>query len=226
MSKGRRSIAEEVVLNPHGGIASFAASRVSHPYPNMLYGEAMIDQLLHGRAATVGEAFARIRADMQARSNLISERLARVDGRLVKREHASLYNLFGDPAVRLRYPADMFVELQGDPKPGAPLTVALDAGDLDADVLVTLETRRSQVRESLRPAAEIDGLPLEEALAAMEHNHEVATDKVVRHFEARLVDGKARVALTAPDEPGDYLVKVMANGPSGSAWAHRFFQVR
>jgi hypothetical protein len=226
MSKGRRSIAEEVVLNPGGGIASFAASRVSHPYPNMLYGEAMIDQLLDGRAETVGEAFARIRADMQARSNAIGERLARVDGPAVKREHAALYNLFGDPAVRLRYPADMSVTLEGEPKPGVPLNVQLDAGDLSADALVTLETRRRKVRRRLRSAAEIDELPLEQALAAMQQNHANATDKVVHHFEVRLVHGKASVAVTAPDEPGEYVVKVMATGQTRSAWGHRFFEVR
>ena len=42
---GLPSLAERMILNPGGPVAVFASSRESHPYPNALYGQAIIGPL-------------------------------------------------------------------------------------------------------------------------------------------------------------------------------------
>jgi hypothetical protein len=229
MSQGRRSIAEEAVLNPMGAIASFAATRESHPYPNLLYGEALIAQLIRSRPRTLGEGITAVRRDMIGRFNLIGERLSRIDTTALKREHVALYNLFGDPATRLRYPDAIGVRLAkgGSYAAGAAIVVELASADLsEARALVTVELRRTDVRGELRPADQIDQLPLDAALDAMSDNHARVSDKVLARSEHAVDDGRARFEVRAPDRPGDYVIKVFALGGDRTGWGHAPFSVK
>ncbi len=221
MSKGRRSIAEEAVLNPAGAIAAFAASRVSHPYPNLLYGEALVEALLKGRPRTLGEGILAVKRAMIEGSNFAGELLLDIDTDLLKREHESLYNLFGDPATRLRYPKALSIALAGKAKAGQPLTIQVRSADISSGKLtITLETRRKVISKPLVGQEAIEEMPTEEALAAIAENHARASDKVLVRQQTPLRKGAADVALPAPAKPGNYVIKTYLQATGDAAWGH------
>jgi len=227
MSKGRRSIAEEAVLNPKGSIAAFASTRESHPYPNLLYGEALIARLIHERPATIGEGIRDVKRDMLTRVNFVGEKLSGMDSDVLKREHVALYNLFGDPATRLRYPQPLqpkFVE-EGPHAPGAELALRIQSQTAGRAQL-TIELPRTQSRASLVPAEDIERMPLDAALQAMADNHQRAADKVLDRREMTLAAGVTTARIKAPDRPGRYVVKLFAFANGGTQAGHAFFEVK
>ena len=173
MDGGRRSISEEAVLNPAGPIAAFASSRISHPYPNLLYGEAFIQSFLVERPETLGEGLLEMKKDMVAGYDLIGELLTKTNTDALKREHIGLYNLLGDPATRLRYPEVVKLTTAGVAAPGKPVVVKLTS-PVSGTATVTLETQRSVIAHDL---SDVDALPEGEALAGMAQNHRLANDK-------------------------------------------------
>ncbi len=232
MSKGRQSMAEAAVMNPRGPIGSFAATRESHPYPNMLYAEAIIAQFLGTRPRTLGEGIVAAKADMQRRSSVIGEQLSMVDGAMLKQEHAALYMLFGDPATRLQYPAMATVTVKGAEASGSKLSVSVHSPSVETGrVTITLETRRMEMLSPQMPARALDQLPLDQAFEQMASNHERALDKVLHQATGDLRAGSATVLVDARDKPGSYVVKALVEGKAKGgerpivAVGHTTFQV-
>jgi hypothetical protein len=225
--QGEVSIAERMVLNPDGPIAVFASSRESHPYPNALYGLAIIQRFLDHHAATVGDGIVEIKQSMREDSLGVAELLIDVDIDALKKEHQGLYNLFGDPATRLRYAEGVHVTAPtGGVRPGATFSVDFDAtasggggGPASGLAVVTLETQRDVLRPGIATRAELDRMAPEAALARMEENSRLANDKVLSRVEQPLGGGHARANLTAPVAPGDYVIKVLVEGEGGGTAA-------
>jgi hypothetical protein len=88
---GFRSLAEELTANPRGGaIAVWAPAGVVYDAQSAVIGRALSAELFLGRAATLGEAVAGAAARFRAAGGAAST--------------LDLYNLFGDPALRLARP--------------------------------------------------------------------------------------------------------------------------
>jgi hypothetical protein len=223
MSLGRHSISEAAVLNPSGPIAAFASSRVSHPYPNLLYGEAFITAFLQHRPQTLGDGIVALKRGMLERVNVIGELLSGGNTDALKKEHLGLYNLLGDPATRLRYPEKVVVTPRGEALRGKPVTIALNSG-VHGTATVTLETHRTVIHHEL---VSTDGLAPQEALRAMEENHRRANDKAMKQMTLS-IDGRAEVTFTSPDAPGRYVVKAFVTSPDGkrAAAGHALLDVR
>ncbi len=213
---GERSVAETMLLRPRGPVAVFASSGVSHPYPNLLYARTMLDQLFVKKAATLGEAVFGAKRAMLEASLPFASLLVPGDHDSIKRSHLELYNLLGDPALKLRLPLTASVEL-GAPvvARGAPIPVKLVAALPAGDVLLTLETERVELKAGI--VTDLDPLPLDQAFEAMQKNHALANDKVISAARADLVDGKASATLTAPDRAGRYVVKALVKGKETAA---------
>lgn len=229
---GRRSLGEALVMNPAGPIAVVASSRLSHPYPNLLIGEAIVDAFLDGRAPTVGEGLVALEARAQARSIALAELLVRDDIAALRSEHEELYNLLGDPGVRLRYPAHATVTLSAArPRAGGLLVPGEEVGvevrsELPSGaVTITVETPRSVLAgEPVGPAA-LAAMPRDEALRTMEANRALAERKVVWSGSSQLTAGVARLSLALPDKPGRYLIKALVAGARDVATGHAAIEV-
>ena len=218
--EGVASIAERMVLNPDGPIAAFAASRESHPYPNALYGLGIIQRFLDHHPPTVGEGIVELKQAMREGSIGVAELLVDVDVNALKKEHEGLYNFFGDPATRLRYPAEARVSVGGDVRAGATFTVDVEApGVTSGRAAVTLETARSVIRPGVATAAELDRMSAAAALEKIADDHALANDKVLARVDQPVGGGRARVTLTAPAAAGDYVVKVLVEGGGGGVAA-------
>ena len=220
---GEPSLAEVLVLAEAGPVAVFASSRASHPYPNALYAMAFIDRFLKGtRPKTLGDGLLAIKKQMRDDRILVAEPLVGQDTGELKAEHEALYNLLGDPALRLRYPDPLPVKVapagaesdsNGVVKAGARIVVeARVPWAVDGKAHVTLETLRHVLNHQLVPYAELQKMTLEQALETMAQNHPKALDKVLESKRAAASMGSVRVELTAPLRPGRYVVKVFVEG--------------
>lgn len=221
---GRKSIAEQMVLNPSGPIAAFAASRESHPYSNALYGLAFVDHFLKTRAKTLGEGITSVKKDMKEGEIPIAPILFGSDPQALNNEHEGLYNLFGDPAIRLRYAAPLQISLSPQANSIAlnseiGITVS-SAAVASGNALITLETRRSKISGKLIPQDEMRTLEDEALWDAMRKNYEVASNKVLTRVEKPSFQGSVSVRLKAPAEPGDYVIKAFLNGGGEAAAGH------
>ncbi len=130
------SIAEQMVLCEGGPIAVVAGSRVTMPYGNTTAAVGLIDGVFKQRLPRLGDAWltaltqmheettsdtsaARIMIDALAAvvspagSDLVEER----------REHMRLYNLIGDPTLRLQHPEEMSISVASGHDRGAPICV-------------------------------------------------------------------------------------------------------
>ena len=110
------SLAEELVLDEQGPIAVIAATRVTMPYGNTVLGCELLRAAFTDRAATLGEVWMQaqqqtlvsappndsLRTSLDAVARGVSP--PPVDLAAERREHVLLYQLLGDPLLRLNYP--------------------------------------------------------------------------------------------------------------------------
>jgi hypothetical protein len=121
------SLGEELVLAEGGPVAAIAATRVTMPYGNTVFGCELLRAAVGKRESTLGEVWLRAQretlADSPAEDSLRTslDSLARgvspppVELAAERREHVLLYQLLGDPLLRLNYP----------PKPAARIAASV-----------------------------------------------------------------------------------------------------
>lgn len=247
MDHPKGSLCERICFTEKAPIAVVASSRDSHPYSNTLLQKALCGEIIANRRVTLGEAFVRAKRELVLaedpdRSQL--EFMARLvipkkDERdAFNRSHVSMYNLTGDPGLRMRYPG---LEV----KPLAPASVnekgvvhvkvqapgkGADGKDLHWEC--TVEVLRSKIPGELKPLdpADLnadDAKKVKAAEEAMAANHATSNNKVVaklklthigsakgegaveQHFEGKLDSALA---------PGDYILKLSARDSEGKAY--------
>ena len=231
LPSGQRSMAEAMVLNPSGAIAVYAASRETHPYPNALLGQAAIEQFVNRRPRTVGEGLEAAMATARKASIPLAELLLDTEIEPLKKEHEGLYNLFGDPGIRLQYASPVALVRAGagsDLTPGAKFIVDANASEsaMHGRAFFTLETPRSVIRGHLIEPSIISVAPNDGAFLAMEKNWQTANDKTIATRNTDVVNGKAQVEFSAPSKPGRYLVKVLFESDKSAAIGHLALNVK
>lgn len=211
-----RCIGEELLATGRGPVAFFGASRISHPVPNALLGISLIGALFEdaregddrlgprldrARRALVTKAADPLRTEILLMAN------AFVDPDELRRElprHVDMYNLLGDPALRLARPGPLALEARIES--GA---VQLSGSAPGArGVTVTLETPRD------RPARPVVAgeTPIE--------RYARANDRVLATALVRVgPDGafSATLPLPASSPGGVHVVKAFATGEGVAA---------
>jgi hypothetical protein len=223
-ARGRPSLAETLLLNPKGPVAVFASSRVSHPYANLLYADALIEVFLKERVTTIGDGLLRTKEVMMASGNPLLEILLKNNADELRAEHRDLYNLLGDPATRLRYARSLRLSLEPAGPDGTPQRVVIrlptdgTTGSLpsDATLLVTLETLRSNPGTAI-PRKAVEQMPRSALFKAMEENHRVAADPIRRTWRPTMHNGQATVLLVDLPTNEPLLIKALLEDPTGSA---------
>ncbi|NUP07616.1 MAG: hypothetical protein HOW73_16330 [Polyangiaceae bacterium] len=225
---GERSLAETMILHPHGPVAVFAASDVSHPYPNLLYAQALLDSVILKRSPTIGDAIVLAKRGMLERSIPFASLLVPGDLDAIKKEHLTLYNLLGDPATRIRLPLAASVAMDKQTvSPGQKIALTINSKDVaEAPMVVTVETERSALKPGMVASRDIEAMPIEQAFEAMAKNYELASDKVLSKVEGKLAGGAGLLEVVAPSAPGRYIAKVLLQGDQGIASGHVRFEVR
>lgn len=222
-----RSVAETMLLRPRGPIAIFASSGVSHPYPNLLYARLLIEGLLGERAATVGDAVLRAKKALPDASMPFAQLFVPGDHREIKESHLHLYNLLGDPALKLRLPAALKVSLPPEGvAAGATIDVDVQGATADAAFTLTMETERVAVKPGITSPDRLDEMPIDAAFSAMSKNYAIANDKVLTTVNGRFKGGSEKLKLAAPKQPGRYVVKLLSVADRGVAVGHVRFTIQ
>jgi hypothetical protein len=111
----RDGLAEELSLAEAGPVAVIAATRVTMPYGNTVFGYELLRACFHDRPQTLGESLRLAQSATLRESNSESLRgsldaLAQglspppIDLAAERAEHVLMYHLLGDPLLRLRIP--------------------------------------------------------------------------------------------------------------------------
>lgn len=127
----RECLAEEMLRLPGGPVAVLAGSRVTMPYAMAVLSSGMIDECFQNRPATLGEIVLRAkRRSVEASApvgDVSDEAPAKIDNRQLldalgkmmsphpnldaeRKEHLALFNLLGDPLLRIAYPEPVTLE--------------------------------------------------------------------------------------------------------------------
>jgi hypothetical protein len=197
------------------------------PYSNGILGKEMFDALFAERVATVGEMLmmgkrrlVEPKPDDQMR--LFFDALARQwkpkpeELAAERKEHLFLYNLFGDPSLRLPRPGEIALDCAAAATTGGTLAVT---GRCDVPGNVLLELVADRTPDVPKRAGDTD--------AAFAACYARANAWVKAAAKARC-DGKtfaAELAVPADVAPGAFFVRAYVTGKHASALGARSVQV-
>lgn len=246
-------LTERICFAEKAPVAVISSSRDSHPYSNTLLQNAMITEMTKNRRATLGECFMRAKREIvqgEDKNRKSLENMAafiipkKSDRDKLNRAHLYLYNLIGDPGLKLRYPGSSVkfepakpeafkggeVEVAfalNDPLPSNPVAKSTEAASVK--ISATLEVRRSQVFGELKAFDAKDLISSDEAKRkaaedAIAANHATANTKVLAPCKLSGVDysgggctgGKFIINIDEALAPGDYVVKLFALDSKGA----------
>ncbi|MBN2215959.1 MAG: hypothetical protein JW719_01150 [Pirellulales bacterium] len=213
-------LAEALVRQPGGPVAAVASSRVAMPYAMAVMCREMMDACFKQRTATLGEAVLtakrslvhpaeenETRTMLDSIGSLVSPSKSLADERT---EHVTLFNLIGDPCLRLRWPRTVTVAAVPDAADRAKLVVEGDS-PIAGRALVELVRPLGQL--GFRPPRRTKYPDSPEALDAYELTYQRANDRRISAAELRVGPGPFRAELTPPDDlAGKYLVRVFVEG--------------
>ena len=211
-------LAEQLLWKADGPIVTYASSDVSHPYGNAVLVYEIQRAVLDHRPSTAGLAFQDSKAqaiynqdefrDFIDAAALIE--VAEYEQPLIRSQHLDLYNLLGDPAAAVKYPAS---EAQFEPPVGS-----VDSGSVhvtgnapgieEGTAFITLEMERNVILWDLEP---VDFENPDQA--TIQSNWEKANNKVIQSAEVAVNGGTFQALLEFTDDlPVDtYWLKVYAH---------------
>jgi hypothetical protein len=214
----RRCLAEAMLLHPRGPIAVIAGSRPTHPYANALHQHRLTRVLLGEQVETIGRADhlaarALLEVDEQAAAiNAIAAPLAlamRWSSTLaeLRAMHTGLYNLLGDPALRIAYPRAGVTDLKLDDRTVLGRVPSVTIGRAH----VTLETLPAESVDSDRIiAVTASNDPNLESKAT--RNYALANHRLIARHEGDIRNGVFRVDLSGEVPRSGAIIKVTVEG--------------
>jgi hypothetical protein len=201
-------LAEELVTSEQGPVAVIAATRVTMPYGNAVFGHELLQACFVNRAATLGDVWLiaerstvadapddPLRASLDALANGLSPTLSHGESPAhplelaeERREHVLMYQLFGDPLLSLRLPQTLQLETASTATAGEMLAVVGKTG-VPGTCVIELVTRA-----------------------------ENGKDRVVARTSQRVGSQPFRALLPLPaDAAGPYTARAFVSGESASA---------
>ena len=217
-------LASALAAAPGGPAAVIAASRVTMPYGETLLATNLSDELFRGQCATVGEALLHVKQKMLAAPKKDDARRAVLDALAVtfisssknlpaeRAEHVLMYNLIGDPLLRLRHPQPISIQLAKSVPAGGSLQID-GLSPIAGRATVELVVRRDRTRLS-RPEAWQDIFPTNsKELAAFDEVYKEANDGCLKSVEMAVQKGPFQAKIAVPPEAiGDCSVSVFIAG--------------
>jgi hypothetical protein len=200
-------LAERLLLQEDGPVAVLGGSRVTLPYGMAVLGSLLMDEMFQNRRATLGEIV------LEAKRRLGAQRTAGPDAswldlvarvasptaeQLVaeRREHVLLFNLLGDPLLRVPQPLPMEVRTAPAAVPGQPLAVELDS-PVAGQGVVELVSPRGALTFSPPERTTFDGS--DAGMRALDGVYERAREDQYLRQPLQIAAARSRTVLTIPD---------------------------
>jgi peptidase C25-like protein len=212
-------IGEMIYKRRRGPVAFIGGSRVTQPYGNGLLGNKLVEQIFARKSPTLGEALWQAKAAVVDKDDsalrLQADAIASTiqgPGSLepMRTDVVRHYNLFGDPALKIRRPAeDIELTPRGFPGPGRTFFVTGQAGDGPIDV--TIEC----ARDKFFHPTNLEGQDLEAQIGRRYAN---ANNKVIVRSPTSAAEGRFEIEMELPEslKPGKYFLKAYGPGSIGS----------
>jgi hypothetical protein len=221
-------LGEQMLRAPGGPVAVLAGSRVTMPYAIAVFGSGLMDQYFQQRRPTLGEVILHAKQQMMASSeqnqnrkflDLMAAALSPTAKWLAeeREEHVQLFNLLGDPLLRLRYADAVELDVAERATAGGHLEVR-GRSPIDGRCRVELVTRRGGLRFDPPARREFD----RSAQGRADYNttYALANDRCWTAREIQTEGGEFLTALQVPDEArGDCHVRVFLEGEQGFRFA-------
>jgi hypothetical protein len=245
MDHPKGCLAEKICFTERAPVAVIASSRDSHPYSNTLVQKAVVHEVVNNRAPTLGQAFLRAKRELILAEDPDRKSLElmamfvipkKTDRDELNRTHLSMYNLTGDPGLRLKHPGlEVGVSLGGEGAGRETISLQVTSAEkMELEIEAWVECRRASLAN---PVKEYDKAALTgndaEARASAEdtlaENHKIANDKRVTGLTLEQEGSGARKDGDGPEThvlwykgktdsplaPGDYILKVFARDGNG-----------
>lgn len=224
------ALAERILRMPDAPPAVIASTEISHPYTNAILVRELGVLATEHTAPNVGLLLQWGKYRLVRQKDKLREQLYLLGQVMLKkpeiealnRTHLHMYELFGDPAMPLRYvqgKATVTAPASGV-KRGATLAASASFSNLSSgQARFTLECRRKELLGNLKPVPK-DGDPQRDAV--IKANYRAANNKVVVSATGSISGGEASVSLKVPASvaAGDYVVKVYADDGEADAMGH------
>jgi hypothetical protein len=219
----RDCLAEQLLKAEGGPVAVYGGSRVTMPYAMGVMGTALMDEYFERRPATLGETILAAKRRMMLPAddpnNPVGMQRVLLDGlaslmspnreqlELERREHLHLFNLLGDPMLRLAHPE--VVELEGprDIATGDRLKLSGKTA-LGGRAVLELVCRRDCSKQPPPARERFD--PTDKALAAFQPAYQQALDRCWARWQLDLPGGDFQTEVTVPaDASGPCHLRVL-----------------
>lgn len=220
-------LAEEMLRAGGGPVAVLAGSRVTMPYAMAVMASALLNQCVDRKCATLGEAILRAKQAMVKEPepgdelrpvlDTLASAISPMPRKLAaeRAEHLALFNLFGDPLLRLPCPEAVHIEVAGSAKTGDVLKIA-GACPVDGRAIVELTVRRDRLAFPPPPRSSYPKSAGD--LAHFQEVYQRANDPRLASMESQVQNGRFRAELPVPDEAqGPCHVRVFVEGKDGFA---------
>lgn len=226
-------LAEELLRTEGGPIAVFSGSNVTMPYGMAWMGRAAMHHFFNEQQSTIGELFLHAKRDAVAGyelpiwslTNALTLALAPsyVRPKQERLEQIQLFQLFGDPTMRLQHPKAVELSTPEQSKAGERLIVR-GACPIDGQATVELVLSRTQVAEQM-PARKSYDLSSRGRLN-FENAYRSSNNPCAASSSAQVKDGSFITEILVPQHlEGKLLVRVFVTGPDGFALGHRTVEV-
>lgn len=214
-------LAEEMLRQQGGPVAVISSSRVSMPYAMCVLGVELLKECFVERRPTVGEMllFAKRNTALSPRADDESRRLDALAALLnpmpgdlaeERAEHLLLFNLLGDPLLRLRQPRAVELEVPPTATAGSPLILA-GTSPVAGEALVELVVRRDRL--AFRPPGRDEYRSTPEAQEERRQTYARANDGRLAWRRLPVDEGRFQTELDVPPTAwGDCHVRVFVQG--------------
>jgi hypothetical protein len=206
-------LAEEMLRADAGPVAVYAGSRVTMPYAMAVMGNELLDECFRRGTPTLGEVVRNAKRRMattvdEPKEGEFSNRhmldaLAAAlspEAELLqaeRKEHLLLFNLLGDPLLRLHQPQNVALKWAGEATPGAALRIT-GAGDTAGRCILELVARRDTLR--FDPPSRDTFIPSDEHLRRYQTVYQQANDPCWRRVVFDHPGGNFVQQLTIPPD--------------------------
>ncbi len=184
----RDCLAEELLRSPQGPVAVYSGSRVTMPYAMAVMGNEMMSEYFEHRRATLGELVLHAKQRMaqpledepqdanRAMLNSIAKAISPAPDQLnaERMEHLLLFNLMGDPLLRLKHPQSVEIDVPPNAYAGERVTIG---GRLPFAGRCTIELTCRRDRTRQRMPQRVSFVPTNTALVAYSTRYAEANDR-------------------------------------------------
>ena len=220
-------LAEHMLRAEGGPVAVIAGSRVTMPYAMAVLGQGMLTEVFVRRRATLGEILLNAKREMVAREAEEDPRRRLIDAvasiisptrdrlREEREEHLELFNLLGDPLLRVRHPDLVEIASRTEVTAGETLTVS-GVSPISGTAVLELVAGRERLTF---PFVSRTSMPCtDEEFAGMQEVYQRANNRCVLRHTFPIEAGPFERTITVPEEAiGGCYARVFIQGDSGYA---------